>query len=33
MGLYKSRGYRIIENYGQYKDMEALICMEKMLKD
>ena len=31
VNLYKNIGYRIIENYGQYKDMPESICMEKVL--
>lgn len=31
MNLYISCGYKIIENYGQYKDMTESICMEKIL--
>ncbi|QQO10269.1 GNAT family N-acetyltransferase [Breznakiella homolactica] len=30
-GLYRSLGYGIIENYGQYKGMEDSVCMEKEL--
>ena len=30
-GLYVKMNYKIIENYGQYKDMPESICMEKML--
>lgn len=30
-GLYKSIGFVVIPNYGQYKDMEDSICMEKYL--
>jgi GNAT superfamily N-acetyltransferase len=29
MGLYSKLGYRIIDNYGQYKDMKDSICMSK----
>ena len=29
MGLYTKLGYRIIENYGQYKNMSESICMSK----
>lgn len=29
MKLYSNIGYKIIPNYGQYKDMEESICMEK----
>jgi GNAT superfamily N-acetyltransferase len=31
MGLYNKIGYTVIEKYGQYKDMEESICMEKVL--
>ncbi len=30
-GLYHKMGYKIIDNYGQYKDMKDSICMEKAL--
>lgn len=29
IGLYTSLGYKIIENYGQYKNMPLSICMSK----
>ncbi len=29
MRLYEKLGYRIIENYGQYKDMPLSVCMKK----
>ena len=29
--FYKKSNYNIIENYGQYKDMENSICFEKVL--
>ena len=29
--LYESLGYRVIPNYGPYKDMPGSICMEKQL--
>lgn len=29
MGLYKKMGYVIIDNCGQYKDMQGSICMQK----
>ena len=29
--LYKKNGYRIISNFGQYKDVENSICFEKIL--
>lgn len=31
MALYKKIGYKIIPNYGQYKDMPDSICMKKEL--
>lgn len=31
MGLYKSIGFKIMDNYGQYKNMKDSICMEKNL--
>lgn len=31
MALYKKVGYRIISNYGQYRDMPDSICMKKKL--
>lgn len=31
MQLYKKAGYKIIKNYGQYKDMKDSICMEKYI--
>ena len=31
MGLYVKRGYKRIDNYGQYQDMPESICMEKLL--
>lgn len=31
VNLYKNIGYRIIEKYGQYKDLSESICMEKIL--
>jgi len=30
--LYQKLNYKIIENYGQYKDIEKSICMKKILK-
>lgn len=30
--LYRKLGYKIIPNYGQYKDMSLSICMQKKLK-
>ena len=29
--LYKKSGYDLIENYGQYKDVENSLCFEKKL--
>lgn len=29
MGLYTSLGFKIIENYGTYKNMRESICMQK----
>jgi putative acetyltransferase len=29
--LYKKNGYRIIPNYGQYKNVENSVCFEKLL--
>lgn len=29
VGLYLKIGFKIIENYGQYKDMTDSICMQK----
>lgn len=29
MALYKKIGYKIIPNYGQYKDMPESVCMKK----
>lgn len=31
IGLYKKRGYRIIENYGQYINVLNSICFEKII--
>lgn len=31
MALYRKIGYKIISNYGQYKDMPDSICMKKKL--
>lgn len=31
MGLYYKMGYAVIENYGQYKDIDESICMLKIL--
>ena len=30
--LYKNAGYKIIENYDQYKGLDESICMKKELK-
>lgn len=31
IGLYHKMGYKIIENYGQYKNMPLSVCMQKDL--
>lgn len=31
MSLYRKIGYKIIPNYGQYKDMPDSVCMKKEL--
>lgn len=31
IGLYKKNGYKIIENYGQYKNVKNSVCFEKIL--
>lgn len=31
MALYRQIGYKVIPNYGQYKDMPDSICMKKEL--
>ena len=31
MALYRKIGYKVIPNYGQYKDMPNSICMKKKL--
>lgn len=31
VGLYQKSQYKIIPNYGQYKDVETSICFEKIL--
>ncbi|MDF1696529.1 MAG: GNAT family N-acetyltransferase [Saprospiraceae bacterium] len=31
IGLYSKSGYKIIENYGQYKGIENSVCFMKML--
>ena len=33
MALYRKIGYKVIPNYGQYKDMPDSICMRKELKN
>lgn len=30
VALYKSVGFRVIENYGQYRDIPESVCMEKV---
>ncbi len=30
--LYHKAGYIVIENYGQYKNMESSVCFEKILE-
>ena len=30
--LYHKAGYTLIENYGQYKNMESSVCFEKILE-
>lgn len=32
MHLYKSIGFKVIPNYGVYKDLVDSICMEKIIK-
>jgi GNAT superfamily N-acetyltransferase len=32
VGLYKKCGYKVIPNYGQYKDVLDSVCFEKELK-
>ncbi len=32
IGLYKKHGFKIIPNYGQYKDVSSSVCFEKTLK-
>ena len=32
IGLYRKIGFKIIENYGQYRDMPESVCMEKFLQ-
>jgi putative acetyltransferase len=31
IGLYTHRGYRVVENYGQYAGVENSVCFEKEL--
>ncbi len=31
MGLYRSIGYNVIPNYGQYVDMPESVCMKKVI--
>ena len=31
MALYRKIGYKVIPNYGQYKDMDESVCMKKKL--
>ena len=31
MALYRKIGYKVIQNYGQYRDMPDSICMKKKL--
>lgn len=33
IGLYTSLGYKIIDNYGQYKNMPLSLCMSKKIND
>jgi len=33
IALYKKNGYKIITNFGQYKDVENSVCFEKILTD
>lgn len=33
MGLYRSIGYAVIPNYGEYKCMKDSICMGKELNE
>lgn len=33
MGLYRSIGYAVIQNYGEYKCMKDSICMGKDLSE
>jgi GNAT superfamily N-acetyltransferase len=31
IGLYRTIGYKVIPNYGQYANMEESICMKKII--
>ena len=31
IGLYSKSGYKLIPNYGQYKDVENSVCFEKVI--
>ena len=31
MGLYRSIGFRVIPNFGPYKDMPESVCMQKRI--
>ncbi len=31
LGLYNNAGYEVIENYGQYKDVESSVCFLKSI--
>ncbi len=32
MGLYNKLGYKVIDNYGQYRCMKDSICMKKVIE-
>ncbi|MDN3676014.1 GNAT family N-acetyltransferase [Flavobacterium paronense] len=32
IGLYQKLGYKVIENFGQYKGVENSVCMQKKIK-
>lgn len=32
IGLYQKLGYKVIENFGQYKGVANSVCMEKKIK-
>jgi len=32
LGLYRKCAYKVIDNYGPYKNLDNSICMEKILK-